>query len=142
MHFIGVVSSHKRGGADSPYLSVGEGDDALGCATCKVGRGALIVCVVGRPAVPAAPIIGVVAGLVSRVLTVAFEAVDVGWERSLVLSKGAAWWGPQILHHSSFKTIFSFTVFWVTVGGSLCCVDARDNAAGRGPGTGAKEVGN
>ena len=56
-----------------------EGDNAFGCAACKVGGGALMVRVVSGPAVPATPIVRAVAGLVSRVLAVTLEAVDVGW---------------------------------------------------------------
>ena len=139
-HLVGVVSSYEGSGTDSPYLSVGEGDDALGRATCEVGRRALMVRMVSGPAVPAASVIGAVAGLVSRVLTVTFEAVNVGWERSLAFPKGATRWRPWVLHHSSLKAVFSFTVFWVGVGGSLSCVNARDDAARRGLGTSAKEV--
>ena len=119
---------------------MGEGDDALGRAAHKVGRGALMVHVVGRPAVPAAPIVGAVAGFMSRILAVTFEAVDVGRKCSLVLPKGATGWGPWIFYCSSLKAIFPFTVFWFTVRGSLCCMNARDDAAGRGLGASAKEM--
>ena len=70
------------------------------------------------------------------------ETENVGWERSLVFPKGTARWVPWILYHSSFETIFSFTIFWIGVGGSLCCVDARDDTAGGGSGASAKEMGN
>ena len=96
--------------------------------------------VVGGPAVSAAPEIGAVAGLVPGVLTVAFKTVDVGWKCSLAFSKGTTRWRPWILHHSSLEAVFSFTVLWIRVGGSLCCMNARDNAAGGGSGTSAKEV--
>ena len=141
-HLIGVISSYEGSGADSPYLSVSEGDDTFACATSKVGRGALVVCVVGGPAVSATLVIGAVAGFVSRVLAVAFEAINVGRECSLAFPKGTARWRPWVLHYSSLETVFPFTVFWVGVGGSLCCMDARDDAAGRGSGTSAKEMGN
>ena len=119
---------------------MGEGDDALGRAACKVGRRAFMVRMVSRPAVPATPIIGAVAGLVSGVLAVASEAVDVGWKCLLALPKGATRWGPWIFHHSSLKAVFPFTVFWFTVRGSLHCMNARDDAAGRGLGASAKEM--
>ena len=90
---------------------MGEGDDALGRAACEVRRGALMVRVVGGPAVPAAPIIGAVAGLVSRVLAVTLEAVDVGWESSLTLPKGTTRRSPWIFYHSPFEAILSFAVF-------------------------------
>ena len=118
-----------------------EGDDALGRAACKVGGRALMVHVVSGPAVPAAPAIRAVAGLVPGVLAMAFEAVDVGWKSSLALPKGATRWGPWIFYHLSLKAIFPFTVFWVAVGGSLCRVNARDDAARGGSGMSAKEVG-
>ena len=121
---------------------MGEGDDALGRAACKVGRGALVVCVVSGPAVPAAPTIGAVAGFVSRVLTMALEAINVGWECSLALPKSATGRSSWIFYHSPFKAVLSFAVFWIGVGGSLCCMDARDDAAGGGLGASAKEMGN
>ena len=141
VHLVGVISSYEGSGADSPYLSVSEGDDALGRAASKMGRGAFMVHVVSGPAVPATPIVGAVAGLVPRVLAVTPEAVDVGWECLLALTKGAAGWIPWILHHSPLETIFSFAVFGVGVRGSLCCMDVRDNAARGGSGSSAKEMG-
>ena len=116
-HLVGVISSYKGSGADGPYLSVGEGDNALGCAASEMGRGALMVPVVSGPAVPAAPIIGAVAGLVSRVLAVAPEAVDVGWECPLALPKGATGWGPWIFYHSSLKAVRAHVVYNVVVVG-------------------------
>ena len=121
---------------------MGEGDNTFGYAASKMGRGAFMVCVVGGPAVPAAPVIRAVTGLVSRVLAVAPEAVDVGWECSLVLPKRAARWGPWVLHHSSLDAVFPFAVLWVAIRGSLCCMDARDNAARGGSGASVKEVRN
>ena len=99
-----------------------------------------MVRMVSRPAVPAAPKVGAVAGFVSRVLAVALEAVDVGWERSLAFSKGTARWSPWIFYRSSLKAVFPFTIFWFAVRGSLCGVNARDDAARRGLGASAKEV--
>ena len=119
---------------------MGEGDNTSGCAASKVGRGALVVRVVGGPAVSAAPEVGAVAGLVSRVFAVTLETVDVRGECSLAFPKRTAGRRPWVLHHSSLKTVFSFTVLWVGVGGSLCCMDARDDAAGGGAGTSAKEM--
>ena len=142
MHLIGVVSSYKQSGTDSAYLSVGEGDDTLGCAASEVRRGALMVRVVGGPAVPAAPVIGAVAGFVSRVLAVTPETVDVGWKCLLAFPNRAARWGPWIFHHSPFETVFSFTIFWIAIGRFLCGMNARDDAAGRGSGASAKEMGN
>ena len=141
-HFVGVISSYKGSGADSPYLSVGEGDDALACAASKVGSGAFVVPVVSGPAIPAAPIIGAVAGLMPRVLAVAPEAVDMRRERLLTLPKGATRRSPWIFYHSPLKAVFSFAVFWVGVRGPLCYMDAWDDAAGRGSGASAQEMGN
>ena len=117
-----------------------EGDDTLARAAREVRRGALMVRVVSGPAVPAAPKVRAVASLVSRVLTMALEAVNVRWECSLSLSKGATRRSPWILYHSPFEAVLSFTVFWISVRGSLCCMNARDDAAGRGLGTSAKEM--
>ena len=140
-HLVGVISSYKGSGANSPYLSVGKGDDAFARAACKVRGGALMVRMVSGPAISAAPVVGAIASLVSRVLAVALEAVNVGWERSLAFPEGTARWRPWVFHHPSLEAVFTFAVFWVGVGGSLCCMDARDDAAGRGSGTSAKEMG-
>ena len=141
MHLIGVVSSNKRGGADSPYLPMSKGNDTLGCAAGKVGRGTFVMRVVGGPAVPAAPIVGAVAGFVSRVLAVALKAVDVGRKCSLAFPKRATRWGPWVFYCSPLEAILSFTVFWVAVRRSLRHMNARDDAAGRGSGMSAKEMG-
>ena len=119
---------------------MGEGDDTLVRTAREVRRGALMVRMVARPAVPAAPIVGAVAGFVSRVLAVTFEAVDVGWERSLALSKGTARWSPWIFYYPSLKAVFPFTIFWFAVWGSLRGVNARDDTARRGSGVSAKKV--
>ena len=119
---------------------MGEGDNTFACAAGKVGRGALVVRVVGGPAVSATPEVGAVAGLVSRVFAVTLETVDVRGECSLAFPKRTTGRRPWVLHHSSLETVFSFTVLWVRVGGPLCCMDARDDAAGRGLGTSAKEM--
>ena len=100
-----------------------------------------MVRVVSGPAVPAAPKVGAVAGFMSGILTVTFEAVNVGWERSLALSKGTARWGPWIFYCSSLKAVFPFTIFRFAVRGSLCGMNARDDTARRGSGVSAKEVG-
>ena len=100
-----------------------------------------MVHVVSGPAVSAAPIIGAVAGLVSGVLAVASEAVDMGWKCSLAFSKRAARRGPWIFYHSSLKAVFPFTIFWIAVRGSLGCMNARDDAAGRGLGPSTEEMG-
>ena len=70
----------------------------------------------------------------------ALETVDVGWECSLALPKRAARWGPWVFYHLSLKAVFPFTVFRIAIRGSLCCMNARDDAAGRGSGTSAKEM--
>ena len=142
VHLIGVISSYEGSGTDSPYLSVGEGDDTFARAASKVGRGALVVRMVGGPAVSATPEVGAVAGLVSRVFAVTLEAIDMRGECSLALPKGTTRWRPWVLHHSSLETVFSFTVLWVGVGGSLCCMDTRDDAAERRSRTSAKEMRN
>ena len=119
---------------------MGEGDDTLGHAAREVRRGAFMVRMVGRPAVPAAPMVGAVASFVSRVLAVTFEAVNVGRERSLALSKGTAGWSPWIFYCPSLKAVFPFTIFWFAIWGSLRGMNAGDDTARRGLGTSAKEV--
>ena len=119
---------------------MGEGNNALACAASKVGRRAFVVQMVSRPAIPAAPIIGAIAGLMPRVLAVAPETVDVGWECSLAFPKGTTGWRPWVFDCSSLQAVFSLAVLWVRVGGSLCCMDTRDDAAGRGLGASAKEM--
>ena len=56
---------------------MGEGDDACSSAASEMRGGAFMMAMVGRPAVSTAPIIGAVAGLVSWVLTVTPETVDM-----------------------------------------------------------------
>ena len=68
-------------------MAVGEGDDALSSAASEVRGRALMVAMVFGPAVSTAPVVGAVAGLVSWVLTMAFEAVDVRGEGTLSLAK-------------------------------------------------------
>ena len=140
-HLVGVVSSYEGSGADGPYLVVSEGNNTLGCAARKMGGGALVVRMVSRPAVSAAPIIGAVAGFVPRIFAVTLEAIDVGWKCPLALPKGATRWISWVFYHSSLEAVFPFTIFWVAVGGSLGGMNARDDAARRGLGTSAKEVG-
>ena len=87
MHLVGVITSYEGSGTDCSYMPVGEGDHTLGCAISKVGRGALVVCMEGGPAVSAAPRIGAVASLMSRIFAVTFETVDEGGECLLALPK-------------------------------------------------------
>ena len=66
---------------------MGEGDDARSSATSEVRGRAFMVAMVGGPAVPAASVVGAVAGLMSRVLAMAFEAVDMRGKGALSLAK-------------------------------------------------------
>ena len=115
---------------------MGEGDDALSSAAGEVRGGTLVVAMVGRPAVSTVPIIGTVAGLMSWILAVASEAVDMGGE-AFSLAKRRSWRRPWVLHPSMLQTVFSFTFSRVIVGGFLCCEDTRDDAAGGAPWSGA-----
>ena len=99
-----------------------------------------MVAMVFGPAVSTAPVIGTVAGLMSWVFAMAFEAVNVRGEGTLSLAKCSSWRGPWVLHPSTLQAVFSFTFCWIIVGRSLCCEDARDNAAGRSPRSGAHQM--
>ena len=99
-----------------------------------------MVAMVFGPAVSTTPVIGAVAGRMSWIFAMAFEAVDVRGEGMLSLAKGHSWRGPWVLYPSTLQAVFSFTFCWVVVRGSLCCEDARDNAAGRGPWSGAHQM--
>ena len=66
---------------------MGEGDDARSGATSEVRGRAFMVVMVGGPAVSTAPVVGAVAGLMSRVLTMTFEAVNMRGEGALSLAK-------------------------------------------------------
>ena len=120
---------------------MGEGDDACSGATSEVGGRALMVAMVGGPAVLTTPVIGAVTGCMSRVLTVTPETVNVRREGALSLAKRSSWWRPWVLHPSTFQAIFSFTCSGVIVKGSLSCENAGDDAARRAPWPGAYQMG-
>ena len=76
--------------------------------------------------------------LMARILTMASEAVNMrGGRGVLSLAKRNPWRGPWVLHLSTLQTVFSFTFSRVIIRGSLCCEDARDDAAGGAPWPGA-----
>ena len=116
---------------------MGEGDNARSGATGKVRGRAFMVAMVFGPAVSTAPVIWAVTGLMSRVLAMAFEAVNMRGEGTLSLAKRSSWRRPWVLHPSTLQAIFTFALSRVIVRGSLRCEDARDDAAGRGPWPGA-----
>ena len=66
---------------------MGEGDDALSSAAGEVRGGTLVVAMVFGPAVSTAPVIRAIAGLMSWILAMAFEAVDMRGELTLSLAK-------------------------------------------------------
>ena len=117
-----------------------EGDDALGGAAGEVRGRALMVAMVSGPAVATAPIVRAVASLVSRILAMASEAVDMRGEGALSLAKRSSWRRPWVLYPSTLQTVFSFAFSRVVVRRSLCCKDARNDAAGRAPWSGANKV--
>ena len=121
-------------------MSMSERDNARSGATSEVRSGALMVAMILRPAVSTAPVIRAVAGLMSRVFTMASEAVNMRGEGTLSLAKRGSWRGPWVLHPSTLQTIFTFAFSGVIVRGSLCCEDSRDDAAGRAPWSGAYQV--
>ena len=111
-------------------MTVGKGDNARSGAASKVRGGTFMVTMIFGPAVSTAPIIRAVAGLMPWVFTMAPEAIDVRGEGTLSLAKGSPWRGPWVLHSLTLQAIFTFAFSWIVVRGSLCCEDARDNAAG------------
>ena len=117
-----------------------EGDNARGGAASEVRGGAFMVAMVLGPAVSTAPVIGAVAGLMSWIFAVTSEAIDVWGEGALSLAKGSPWGSPWVLHSSTLQAIFTFAFSWIAVRRSLCCEDARDNAAGWAPWPGAYQV--
>lgn len=66
-------------------MPVSEGDDALGGVAHEVRGGALVVLVGARPAVPASPVVRAIGLLMSCILAVTFEAVDVAGENAFSL---------------------------------------------------------
>ena len=99
-----------------------------------------MVAMVFGPAVSTAPVIRAITGLMSWVLAMASEAVNMRGEGTLSLAKRSSWRGPWVLHPSTLQAIFTFTFSGVIVRGSLRCEDARDNAAGRTPWPGAYQM--
>ena len=89
-----VVVVGGGGGVSGAKRTVSEGDHASGCVASKMGGRALVMRMESGPAVPAASYVGAVAGLVSRIFTVASETVDVRWECPLAFPKCATRWGP------------------------------------------------
>ena len=121
-------------------MAMSEGDNARGGATSEVRGRAFMVAMVFGPAVSTAPIIGAVAGFMSRVLAMAFEAIDMRGEGAFSLAKRIPWRGPWVLHPSTLQTIFTFTFSRIVVRRSLCRKDARDDAGGRAPWSGAHQM--
>ena len=119
---------------------MGEGDDACSGATSEMRGRAFMVTMVGRPAVLTAPVIRAIAGLMAQILAMASETVDIRGEGALSLAKRNPWRGSWVLHLSMLQAVFSFAFSRVIVKGSLCCEDARDNAAGRAPWSGVYQV--
>ena len=66
---------------------MGKGDDTRSGATSEVRGRAFMVAMVSGPTVSTAPVVGAVAGLMSRVLAMTFEAVDMRGEGALSLAK-------------------------------------------------------
>ena len=82
-------------------MTMGKGDDARSGAAGKVRSRAFVVAMVFRPAVSTAPIIRAVAGLMSRILAMTLEAVDMRGEGALSLAKRIPWRRPWVLHPST-----------------------------------------
>ena len=69
------------------HVTMSEGDNALSGAASEVRGRALVVAMVGGPAVSTAPVIRAVTSLVSQILAMASEAVNMGREGALSLAK-------------------------------------------------------
>ena len=121
-------------------MTVGKGDNARSGAASKVRGGAFMVTMVFGPAVSTTPIIRAIAGLMPWVFTMALEAVNMRGEGTLSFAKRSSRRGPWVFHPSTFQAVFSFAFCWIVVRGSLCCKNARDNAAGWAPWPGAYQV--
>ena len=80
MRFIRVISSEDGGGANSAHIEVVEWDNAFGSGASKVGSRTFMVAMVSAPAISARVRVQAVAAVMSRVLTVAFEAIGIGRE--------------------------------------------------------------
>ena len=64
-HLIGVITSNRRGSANSTQVAMSEGNNACSGTASEMRGRAFMVEVIGGPAVPTAPVIGAVASLVS-----------------------------------------------------------------------------
>ena len=118
-------------------MTMGEGNNACSGATGEVGSGAFMVAMVSGPAISTAPVVRAVAGFMPWVLAMASETVDMRGEGVLSFAKRSPWRRPWVLHLSTLQAVFTFTFSRIIVRGSLCCEDARDDAAGRAPWSGA-----
>ena len=119
---------------------MGEGDNACSGTTSEVRGRALMVAMVSGPAVLTTPVIRAVTGLVSWILAMASETVDMRGEGALSLAKRGPWRRSWVLHPSTLQAVFSFAFSRVIVMRSLHCKDVRDNAAGGAPWSGAYQV--
>jgi hypothetical protein len=82
-HLVRLSALDKGGGTDGSDAPVIKGDDALGSATGEMRRGTLTVKVVGRPTEPTGSVVGALATVVTRILTVACEAIREGGQLAL-----------------------------------------------------------
>ena len=83
-------------------MTMGKGDDARSGATSEVRGRAFMVAMVSGPAVSTAPVIGAVAGFMSRILAVTPETIDVRGEGALSLAERSPWRRSGVLHPSTF----------------------------------------
>ena len=86
-HLVGVITSNQGGGTDSAHVPMGEGNNAHSGAAGKMRGRAFMVMMVGGSAVSTTPVIGAIAGLVSCVLAMTSEAINMRGEGALSLAK-------------------------------------------------------
>jgi hypothetical protein len=97
-HFVRLSALDERGGTNGPDVFVVEGDDAVSGTAGKMGCGAFVVTMVGGPTEPTGSVVGALAAVVTRILTVTREAVR---ERGqLAFPQHRSWRGAWLSHLS------------------------------------------
>jgi hypothetical protein len=125
-HLVQLSALDEGGGTDGSDVLVGEGYDALGSATGEVGRGALIVRMVSRPTEPASSVVRALAAVMSRILTMAGEAI--GEWLQLALAEHGPWRGAWLPYPTALQAIFAFAILRGGVSGSLSGMEAGNDS--------------
>jgi hypothetical protein len=82
-HLVRLSALDEGSGTNGSDVFVGEGDNALGGAAGEMRRGALTVKVVGGPTEPTGSVVRALAAVVTRIFTVAREAIGKGGQLAL-----------------------------------------------------------